>query len=165
MFFRLSTSQYNSKRLCAFRPARLSSLSAVCTADERISSRPCSAGPFLLPMARTLRLDMWFGRPVLKRAACSWLSARNSCVGITPPASKCEELPHWKGHRSIEQDGRLAVKCCNVGTGNSSSTSARPGIHESAATRSVSPDQHLASDSGIYLSPVAGVDLLEVPGK
>src|SRR5260370_22715300 len=113
-------------------------------------------------MASTLRLDMWFGRPVLKRAACGWLLARNSCVGITPPASKCEERPHCKGHRSIEPAGLLAVKCCNVGTGHSTSTSARHGIHEREATRSVSPDQHLARASGIYPTPVAGAHLVAI---
>src|SRR6266436_2745671 len=42
-------------------------------------------------MARTLRLATWFGKPVLKRAACTWLAVRNSCIAMTPPASKCKK--------------------------------------------------------------------------
>src|SRR6266480_3972574 len=42
-------------------------------------------------MARTLRLVAWFGKPVLKRAACPWLAVRESCMGMTPPASKCKK--------------------------------------------------------------------------
>src|SRR6266478_2005142 len=59
-------------------------------------------------MARTLRLDVCFGKPVLRLADCTSFSACNSGIGITPPASKCEELPYWQRHRSIELDKRQA---------------------------------------------------------